>query len=175
METKPENTPSAPAVAAPARKGRRWGRRFAIGSLIAIAAAGIGFKLFHHHGWHRGASDPAQMESHVNWMLKRFYSRIDATDAQKQKISPIVQAAARDLLPLRERLRAARGQAATLLEAPAFDRAAVEALRQDQMKLADEASKRLAQAIADTAEVLTPEQRRELAARLGRHAGWHQA
>lgn len=166
METNNDNT----STAQPRRQGRRWMKRFAIGSAIAVAIAGTTFAIFgHRHGWHHGGPvDPARVEAHVDWMLKRFYSRIDATDEQKQKIGPIVQAAAKDLLPMREQLRAARGKAAALLEAPTVDRAAVEQLRLDQMKLADDASKRLTQALADTAEVLTPAQRRELAERLGR-------
>lgn len=163
MDTSSDNTTQ------PRRPGRRWMKRFAIGSAIAIAIAGTFAFFGHRHGWHRGGPvDPARVEAHVDWMLKRFYSRIDATDEQKQKIGPIVKAAAKDLLPMREQLRAARGKAAALLEAPTVDRAAVEQLRLDQMKLADDASKRLTQALADTAEVLTPAQRRELAERLGR-------
>ena len=65
----------------------------------------------------------------------------------------------------------------TLLTQPSVDRAAIEAFRAEQIALADAASKRIAQALADAAEVLTPEQRRKiddhLAARRGYWRGWH--
>ena len=57
------------------------------------------------------------------------------------------------------------------------DRAAIEALRAEQLALADAASKRFAQALGDTAEVLTPEQRRKIDDRLTelreRRGFWH--
>jgi Spy/CpxP family protein refolding chaperone len=63
---------------------------------------------------------------------------------------------------MREKAQAARTQAVTLLTAPTIDRTAIERLRTEQMGLAESASKRIAQALADAAEVLTPEQRRKV-------------
>jgi Spy/CpxP family protein refolding chaperone len=92
--------------------------------------------------------------------------RLDATEDQKKRLADIATAAARDLLPMRARMREARREARQLLAAPTVDREAIEALRASQMANADAASRRLAQAIADAAEVLTPEQRAKLARRL---------
>ena len=64
-----------------------------------------------------------------------------------------------------------------LLTQPTVDRAAIETLRTEQLALADAASKRFAQALGDTAEVLTPEQRRKIDDRLTelreRRGFWH--
>jgi Spy/CpxP family protein refolding chaperone len=49
------------------------------------------------------------------------------------------------------------------LTAPSIDRSAIERLRAEQMGLADTASKRIAQAVADASEVLNPDQRRKVA------------
>jgi Spy/CpxP family protein refolding chaperone len=49
-----------------------------------------------------------------------------------------------------------------LLTQPTIDRAAIEALRVEHLALAEAASKRFTQALADVAEVLTPEQRRKI-------------
>jgi len=46
---------------------------------------------------------------------------------------------------------------------------AVESLRAEKIRLADEASRRFSRALSDAAEVLTPEQRKGLAQRLERH------
>jgi len=81
-----------------------------------------------------------------------------------------VKGAARELLPLRAKMHDARRQAVELLSGESIDRAALETLRADQLKLAEQASKRFVQALADVADALTPEQRKQLAERLGR---WH--
>jgi len=161
-------------------KRRRFFKRAAIATLIGGIAAGIGVRAFAQGGgygcWHRGgfaagALDPAQVDEHLDRMLKHLYVEIEATDEQKQKLAPIVKQAAKDLLPLRERIREARGKALELLTQDSVDRTAIEALRAEHLQLAEQASRRIAQALADAAEVLTPAQRRELAARAEKHRG----
>ena len=71
-----------------------------------------------------------------------------------------------DLLPVREKAHAARKQAIELLAADSIDRGAIEALRAEHIVLAEQASKRFAQALADVAEVLTPAQRKQIAERM---------
>jgi len=158
---------------------RRFLRRTAIIAVIATVAGGIGLTaLAYGHGpggWHRGGFmgahlDPAKLDEHLDRMLKHLYVEVDATDAQKQQLAPIVKAAARDLLPLRDRMRDARQQGVALLSEPTIDRAALEALRAGQLQAAEQASRRLTQALADVADVLTPEQRKQLAERAAR---WH--
>jgi periplasmic protein CpxP/Spy len=162
-------------------KRRKFFKRAAIATLIGGVAAAIGFKAYAEEGgcgWHRagfaaGPLDPAAVDEHLDRMLKHLYVEIDATEEQKQKLEPIVKQAAKDLLPLRDKARAARKRAVELLTADAVDRAAVEALRAEQIQLAEQASRRLTQALADVAEVLTPAQRRQIAERMERHGrGW---
>jgi len=162
-------------------KRRRFFKRAAIATLIGGIAAGIGFKAYAQGGgcgWHRagfaaGPIDPAAMEEHLDRMLKHLYVEIDASDAQKQKLEPIVKQAAKDLLPLRDKARDARKRAVELLTADAIDRNAFEALRAEQLQLAEQASRRFTQALADIAEVLTPAQRKQIAERVARRGGWH--
>jgi Spy/CpxP family protein refolding chaperone len=101
-------------------------------------------------------------------MLKHFYVEIDATEAQKERLGPIVKQAAQDLQPMRERLHAGRKEAMELLTRERVDPAAIEALRAKHLQLADEASRRMTRALAEAAEVLTPEQRKQLAAHFER-------
>jgi protein CpxP len=171
-------TPQPPAPPADNPR-RRFFRRAAIATVIAGLATGIGLKAFAYGGgpggWHRGGFmgadlDPAKLDAHLDRMLKHLYVEVDATEVQKQRLGPIVKAAARDLLPMRDRMRDARLQAVALLSQPSIDRAALEALRANQLQQAEQASKRLTQALADVADVLTPEQRKQLAERMGR---WH--
>ena len=78
---------------------------------------------------------------------------------------------------MREKALSARQRGRVLLTQPSVDRAAIEALRTEQLALADAASKRFTQALGDAAEVLTPEQRRKIDDRLTemreRRGFWH--
>jgi protein CpxP len=175
------NTPWKGAARRPSPSGggnprRRFLWRAAIATVIAGLATGIGTRAFAHGGgfcgWQRGATlDPATLDARLDRALKHLYVEIDATDAQKQQLAPIVKGAAGDLLPLRAKMRDARRQAVELLSQQNIDRAALETLRADQLKLAETASKRFTQALADVAEVLTPDQRKQLAEHINRGQG----
>jgi Spy/CpxP family protein refolding chaperone len=75
---------------------------------------------------------------------------------------------------LKEQHVSAHKQLHEILSADVIDRARLEAVRTDQIRLADQASQRIVQGIADAAEVLTPEQRAALVARLERHHDWQE-
>lgn len=148
-------------------------RRITLATLIGGVAAGIGFKAFARGRGH-GPIDPADLDKHLDRMLKHLYVEIDATDEQKRTLEPIVKQAAKDLLPMREHLHAGRREGIALLSQDRIDPAALEALRAKQIGLADEASRRLTRALAEAADVLTPAQRKELAAHFARrHGRWH--
>ncbi len=168
----------------PQQPRRRFFKRAAIATLIGGLAAGIGMKAFAHGGgwggWHRGGFmagpiDPARVDEHVERMLKHFYVEIDATEEQRQRLAPIVKQAAKDTLPLRDKARNARTRAVGLFTQDTIDRSAIESLRAEQLLLAEQASQRITQALAEIAEVLTPVQRRQLAQRFEHRRGWRQA
>ena len=147
-------------------------RRFFKLAAASTAAAGLGGlglnALADGPRRGRGPIDPARMEEHLDRMLKHMYVEIDATEAQKQKLDPIAKKAAQDLRPLREKTREARLKSVELLSADKIDRGAIENARAESMRAADAASKRFTQALTDIGEVLTPEQRKTLAARMQR-------
>ena len=155
---------------------RRFFRRAAIfGAFAGLGGLGLGAFAHGPGGWGGGPLDPAELDQRLDRMLKHLYIEIDATEAQQQKLEPIVKSAAKDLMPLRRRLREARLQAMDLFTRDHVDRAAFEKLRAEQMQLAEQASKRVTDALADAAEVLTPLQRKQLAERMQRMRGrrWH--
>ncbi len=135
------------------------------GSIAAVAAGGMGVCGF-HHGMMSGPHSAADVSAHVDHVLKHLYVEIDATDAQKAQITPLVQQAVSDLLPMHAQLQAAHAQAVQALTGNTVDRTALEAARVAHLQLADQASKRLTQLLADVDEVLTPAQRTALAAHL---------
>jgi Spy/CpxP family protein refolding chaperone len=127
----------------------------------------------HHHGPRHGAGpmSPEQAEARIDRMAARLVRSVDGTPEQRQKVSEIAKAAAKDLQALRKQGRDLRRQGMDLLKAPTIDRAAIEALRGEQMAVADAISKRMSNAFADTAEVLTPEQRAKLGERMQSRRG----
>jgi periplasmic protein CpxP/Spy len=133
---------------------------------VGAAASAMGAGGWHHGMMMGGTESPADMSAHIDHVLKHLYVEIDATDAQKAQIGPMVKQAVNDLLPLHTQFQTAHVQAVQGLTQPTVDRAALEAARQAHLQLADQASKRIVQLLGDVGDVLTPTQRNALATHL---------
>lgn len=158
------------------------GNRAASYIVIALVAALFGAAAGHFapfaigHGWHHrgpwghfgGHHDMSAsgMQEHVERMVQHITDEVSATAEQQSKISQIAKAAVADLQPLHQQLLDAHKKAIEIFRQPTLDRTALEALRAEQIARVDAVSKRMTQAIADMAEVLTPEQRAKLADRI---------
>ena len=144
-------------------------RRLVIGGAAALvlaaggAAAARAWTVHHFHphvAWSSTQAIPVDLvEQRIDHILKS----VDATPDQQAKLHAIVEAAVKDLDPIRQQLAGTRKEMAALLGAPQIDRAAVEQLRSQRVAEMDQASKRMTQALLDAADVLTPEQRKTLA------------
>ncbi|MGA2706774.1 MAG: Spy/CpxP family protein refolding chaperone [Steroidobacteraceae bacterium] len=143
----------------------------ALAAGIAALANGADMSGWHHGMLMNGTQSAAEVSAHVDHALKHLYVEIDATDAQKAQIGPLVQQAVSDLLPLRAQLQAAHAQATDALTQATIDRAALESARVAHLQIADQASKRLTQLLADVGDVLTPAQRAALAAHVKKMHG----
>lgn len=148
--------------------GQGFGRRV-LAHVPGIAASAAtfedGFAPHFAAGWPSGLLNgaiEAVVEAHADRMVRHLSIEIDATTDQQEKLRAIVRDAIKDLLPVREKMQTARETAQKLLTEQTIDRAAIEKFRTDQIAIHDAASKRLAAAVADAAEVLTPEQRRKV-------------
>ena len=152
-------------------------KRITLATLLGGAAAAASFGALAHRGrsGRSGATDPAEMEQHLDRRLKHLYVDIDATEEQKQRLDPIVKQTVRELAPLRRNLMAARGEALKILAQDRVDTGALEALRARQIQLADEASRSVTRALVDASEVLNPAQRQRLAAHFTRARRWRHA
>jgi Spy/CpxP family protein refolding chaperone len=143
-------------------------------SVMAIAAALVvflgGALAFAHSGGGQhgpmmaGRSTEDHLE-HVQMML----TKIGASEAQKTQIEAILKPALDDMKSTHDAHFAAFKQFHEAISAPSIDRAQLETLRAAQVKLLDEASKRLVTAISDAAEVLSPDQRAALAQEIEKH------
>ncbi|MYM92912.1 Spy/CpxP family protein refolding chaperone [Duganella vulcania] len=135
---------------------------FLLGSTLVV---GVGaFAVERHMGGPHAAIDAS---AHMDRMLKHLYVEVDATDAQKARIEPLVKAAMADIKPMHEQLHQIHQQVMQQMSAAAIDRAALETTRAQGVALADQASKRLVQLLADVGDTLTPAQRQKLADHLG--------
>ena len=139
---------------------------FLAGAAAAVAI-GVSAQVAAMGGWHHGSimdgtHSAAEVNAHVDHMLKHFYVEIDATDAQKAQIGPLVKQAVNDLLPLHSQAHTAHQHAMDALSQATLDRGALEAARVEHLQLADQASKRLVQLMGDVGDVLTPTQRKAL-------------
>ena len=142
----------------------------AMGALVLGGAIGTSAPAQAHGRWllggaHRGdgGPDPERVRAHAKLATHWVMRMVDATGEQEERVQGIVAAAASDLLELAPSHREHREALAALLGGDSIDRAALETLRAAELALFETASRRLAAAVADAAEVLTPEQRAELA------------
>jgi len=105
------------------------------------------------------AVDPAKLQQRVEKRVDKALSSTDATAEQKKKVADILQAAFKDLRPLRDKRIENRKAMEAALQAPTIDPARIEAIRAEQMKVADEASKRFTKALEDAGNALSAGQR----------------
>lgn len=117
--------------------------------------------------------DSERMGKFADKRVQHMLEEVKANDAQKAKASTIVKASVEKGAPLAEKMRDNHLQLRKLMSAATLDKPAIEALRVEQVKLADEASKLAIQTMQDVAEVLTPEQRAKLAEKMEKRHGWH--
>ena len=171
----PQTTPDMPPA-----KRRLRGRPILVAVLaLVVVGAGIGAATGvdafgrmgrHDHGmW----SDPARVDERVERMVRHVAVEIDLTDDQQERLTGLAREAARELQPLHETMRGAGRDAAALLTAATIDREAVENLRAAKFAALEQASARLSRFLADAAEVLTAEQREEIAERIAAHRRHH--
>jgi periplasmic protein CpxP/Spy len=171
-----------PEPAAPRpRKRRRW-RGVLVGALLLGVGVASGFAAGTVNGmpfWMMNAAvghglNPERVHKRIDRRVERVLDRVDASQEQQDKVAGIIKGAFNDLTALGIKPWEAREKALALFRADTIDPAALEAMRAEHIAMADSASKRVVQALTEAAQVLTPDQRRELAERWerrGRH--WH--
>jgi len=123
------------------------------GSLVATAG---GFAYAKTDGL---AFDPAQMQQRLEKRVDKALTGTDATAEQKKKIADILGATFKDMKPLHDQRVQNRKAMEEALQAPTIDPAKIEAIRGEQMKIADASSKRFTKALTDAGNVLTAQQR----------------
>ncbi len=136
----------------------------------SLAATAGGFAYAKSGG---GSFDPAQFQQHVEKRVDRALNGTDATADQKKQISDILSATFKDMKPLHDQRMENRKAMQEALQAPTIDPAKIEAIRAEQMKIADESSKRFTKALTDAGNVLTAQQRQAFFKNWSNHERHH--
>ena len=100
----------------------------------------------------------AMAMAHVQQML----DKVGATADQKTKIETILHAGFASMGAMHDQMQATHARLHGLLTAQTINREALEALRASEIASIDQASRQMVSAMADAAEVLTPDQRAKL-------------
>jgi len=133
----------------------------------AYYGRGWGCSPWHDHGGYHQRMDGERFSDsaprHLDWVVSRLLSDVNASGEQRIKVRAITDAALGDLQKFSRQHEDNHTALLAILRAPTVDRGKLESLRAQSVQGLDEASKRLSVALADLAEVLTPEQRQRLA------------
>jgi Spy/CpxP family protein refolding chaperone len=117
------------------------------------------------HGRFRGDHDhdPEEVRERIGFVSDRILGYLDASEAQREAIDEILDRSVAETFASLGQRGEVHEQLSALLASPEVDRAALESLRAQQIALADTLSRELTTTLADIADVLTPEQRSDLA------------
>lgn len=158
---KQQDTSMYAQTAGKSGKAKRWimaaALAVAVGATGVAAANGAGGLHGMHGRGHHGPVDAATMARIIDKMIEKVAP--DATAQQKVRLAEIAKSAHTDIAPIRAQLREGHKKAHELLMQPVVDRVALESLRAENMQRMDALSKRMLGAVADAADILTPEQR----------------
>jgi Spy/CpxP family protein refolding chaperone len=139
----------------------RWNRTLIIGATAVVVAIGVGAGAF-ARGDGPGHFGGKFMRGFMEYRMEQVLTDIGASAEQKDKIKTLFKTTMEEVRPERGERRQMREEAIKLIEAPTIDRNAIEALRAKHVAEIDAKSRTIAKAVADAAELLTPEQRKKL-------------
>ena len=133
---------------------------------------GMHGKGMHGKGMHgQGMHGQAPMTGMGGPGMARMLDGIDATEAQRTQISKIMETTRTEMAGQREAGQALRAQMMDLFAQPTVDAAAVETLRKQMQAHREVGSQRMTQAMVEASQVLTPEQRQQIAERMTQRRG----
>ena len=134
----------------------------ALALAVGSAVGKPGFGGYHGHFGRHAAWIGEDMKDFSEFFVKRFSRHIDATDQQRAAIQKEVDSALPKMLSLHERKDAVREKVIAALSGETVDRAGLEQARKAAAALAEVASGIALTTTINTAEILTPAQRKEL-------------
>ena len=105
------------------------------------------------------AFDPARFQEHLAKRVDKALNGTDATTDQKKQVADILGQTFKDMRAMHEQRTQNRKAMQEALQAPTIDPVKIEAIRAEQMKIADASSKRFTKALTEAGTVLNATQR----------------
>lgn len=147
---------------------KRWQRGLMFLGLPVLAASGLfflpkvhAFGPFHGRHGHR-AESAEQVQKHLSRRIEWMLDEVDASDAQRKQVDAIVARTAPQLFQLMKEGRELRSELKDALLAPELDTARVESARKELDALTDRMTDVGVNTLLEIAQVLTPEQRKQI-------------
>ena len=155
-------SPQPPLVDRAHRRPRRrliavlaLGAAFVAGGVTTGGLAAAAQGMAEHHMM----AGPGGMHAMAMAHLTKLLDQAGASEDQKTRIGAILRTGFAPLADMHQGMSDIHARLHALLTAPTIDRVALESLRAEAMGKLDDASRTMTKAMADAAEVLTPEQR----------------
>jgi periplasmic protein CpxP/Spy len=142
--------------------------RLAASALLVAMLGGVTLSAWAMPGGHGGHGGGHGMMMMGGRGMEHMLDSVNASAEQRTQVKAIAERAKADLQGQRDAGKGTRQQMMALFTQPVVDANAVEALRAQQMQRADQASRRMTQAMVEISRVLSPEQRKQLAERLAK-------
>ena len=159
MDTTNELDPDN-SLARSGRRSRRFSRRLLAGVAGLAVVGALSFSVAQARGFGGGH------EGFMAFRMHKILDKVGATDAQKAQIKTIWEGLRPQLKTLHQQHAALRQQITQAMTASTIDAAAIEKLRQQSVGVIDKVSATVTQGFVQTAQVLTPDQRKQAAAEI---------
>ena len=155
---------------------RRTRRKIVLVSLAALTLAGAGGWVSSARAAGPGGEEMGGRGGHEGMPMRRMHRILDsvgATQAQRDQIRAIWTGLRPQLRAERTQHQNVRQQMVAALTAPTINAGEVERLRKLSMASADKTSALITQGMVASAQVLTPDQRKQAQAELAKGGGRH--
>jgi protein CpxP len=136
-------------------------------ALMGLAAGALGLTAFRGHG--PGHGDPARMEKFIDHRLADMLDDLHATDAQRQKITAIKDKLLADHKALHASHADVKKELLAQWQADRPDAARVHAIVAERATGMTGFANEVADALIQVHDILTPDQRAQLAKKMQRH------
>jgi periplasmic protein CpxP/Spy len=134
-------------------------------AVLGLATAALGLTAFRHGGH----GDPARMQQFIDNRLASMLDEIKATDAQRQQITAIKDKLVADHKALRASHADVKQELLAQWQADRPDAAKVHAIVDDRANGMKSFADEVADAILQVHDILTPDQRAQVAAKVQSH------